>query len=124
MKKIVLFVLSLVSIATLSATEPAEAYKMLTEGKAVIVDVREEDEIKSGMIEKALWFPLSKMNNDKNWKEQFQKVTQGKQIFLYCRSGNRSEKVKNILKANSIESENIGGFGTLKNQLPIQRDLK
>ncbi|MEA9355351.1 rhodanese-like domain-containing protein [Bacteriovorax sp. PP10] len=124
MKKTLLLILSIVSITTLSATEPAAAYKMLTEGKAVIVDVREEDEIKLGMIEKALWFPLSKVNNDKNWKEQFQKLTQGKQIFLYCRSGNRSEKVKNILKANSIESENIGGFESLKKQLPTQRGVK
>jgi rhodanese-related sulfurtransferase len=124
MKKTLLLTLSLIFITTLSATEPADAYKMLNEGKAVIVDVREEDEIKLGMIEKALWFPLSKVNNDKNWKEQFQKLTQGKQIFLYCRSGNRSGKVKNILKENNIESENIGGFESLKNQLPTHREVK
>lgn len=118
MKKFLLLVLSLLSISAFAETDPKAAYEMTKKGKAVIVDVREADEIKSGMIEGAKWFPLSKMQTDKNWKDEFQKLTEGKTIFLHCRSGNRSGKAKDILSKDGIESENIGGYETLKTVLP------
>lgn len=120
MKKIVLMLIALLSF-NVFATTPQEAYKMAKEGKAVIVDVREQDEIKDGMVDIAAWFPMSKINTDESWKQDFAKLTKGKKIFLYCRSGNRSGKVQNILKENGIESENIGGYMTLKDELPSKK---
>lgn len=120
MKKMIALLLSLLSLNIIAATDPKTAYSMVQKNEAVIVDVREEDEIRAGMIKDAKWFPLSKVMEDKNWKEDFMALTQGKKIFLHCRSGVRSEKVMNILKQNGIESENIGGYQTLKHELPIK----
>ncbi len=119
MKKLFALLLTFFTITAFSATDPKVAYSMAQEGEAVIIDVREHDEIKLGMIKDAKWFPLSKILNDKKWKEDFVKVADGKKIFLHCRSGKRSEKFLNILKDNGISSENIGGYESLKKTLPL-----
>ncbi len=117
MKFISLIFLSILSFQLL-ATTPREAFDLAKKGKAVLVDVREENEIKEGMVEGAKWFPLSKIENDPSWKKEFTALTQNKKIFLYCRSGARSGKVESILKAQKIDSENIGGYLQLKDVLP------
>lgn len=108
------------NIYVLAATDPKMAFSMLNDGKAVIVDVREKNEIKSGMIDKALWFPKSKMQSDPNWKKDFINITDGKKIFLYCQSGKRSGECQEILKKNGIESESLGGYEQLKKILPTK----
>ena len=105
----------------MAKTDPRLAYALMEEGKAIIVDVREKSEIKSGMVKNAVWFPKSKMTSDPHWKEDFLKLTKGKKIFLYCRSGKRSEECQEILKENGIQSESIGGFKDLKTALPITK---
>lgn len=120
MKKILALVLSIFSLSSIASTDPKTAYSMVENNEAVIIDVREEDELKGGMIKDAKWFPLSRVLNDKDWKEDFEKITEGKKIFLHCRSGARSEKFMNILKENGIESENIGGYQHLKKVLPTR----
>lgn len=117
MKKLIAVFLSLFSLNSMAGTDPKTAYSMVQKNEAVLIDVREEDEVKAGMIKDAKWFPMSKINNDKNWKEDFVKLAAGKKIFLHCRSGNRSGKVMDILKQNSIDSENLGGYEKLKQEL-------
>lgn len=119
--KLILTLLSLLSFAAYGEINVKEAYSLSQAGKAVIIDVREKDELAAGMIKGARWFPLSKVKEDKNWKGEFQKLTEGKKIFLYCRSGNRSGQVQDILKKNDIVSENIGGYEELKQVLPTKR---
>lgn len=121
MKKIILTIMVLFSIFACQATTPEEAkeaYSLVQSGKAVFIDVREEDEIKSGMIEKASWIPLSKIQADESWKEELLKTSKDKKIFLYCRSGNCSGKAQSILKEKGIPSVNIGGYESLKTILP------
>jgi rhodanese-related sulfurtransferase len=120
MKKIIVIFLGLLSFYVLAVT-PKEAYQLAKEGKAILVDVREETEIKEGMIDLAISFPLSKIENDSNWKNEFIQLTKGKEIYLYCRSGARSGRVKGILKENKIESQNLGGFMTLGSLLPTKK---
>lgn len=119
MKKLIAIILTALSLNAFS-TDPKTAYDMVQKGEAVIIDVREEDEIKSGMIKNAKWFPLSKITKDKTWKEDFKQIVEDKTIFLHCRSGARSEKAMNILKENGITSENIGGYESLKKILPVR----
>ena len=119
MKKLIAVILTILSLNVFS-TDPKTAYDTVINGQGVMIDVREQDEISLGMIKHAVWFPLSKITNDKNWKEDFKKLVGDKTIFLYCRSGVRSEKVMNILKENDITSENIGGYKTLKKILPVK----
>jgi rhodanese-related sulfurtransferase len=118
MKNLLVSLIALLSLNVQAATSPEVAYKLSQESKAVLVDVREASEIKEGMVKTAKWFPMSRIESDKNWKKDFVAMTEGKKIFLYCRTGNRSGKVQTILKENNIESENIGGFMTLKDELP------
>ncbi len=94
---------------------------MAQEGKAVIVDVREEIEIAEGMLKGAKWYPLSKIKKEKNWYKDFKEMSKEKKIYLYCRSGGRAGKVESMLKEKGIEAKNIGGFMTLQNEVPTQK---
>lgn len=119
MKEFLILFLTIFVPFKVFATDPQTAYKMVQRGEAVMIDVREEDEIKSGKMKDAKWFPLSKVTDDKNWKKEFTKMIDGKEIFLYCRSGRRSEKFIAILKENSITAKNIGGYEELKKVIPV-----
>lgn len=121
MKKFFLSLLALFSTAAMAATSPKEAYSLVQAGKAIMVDVREESEIKDGMIDKAMWLPMSKINANNDWQKEFTQSAKDKKIFLYCRSGNRSGKFQTILQDKGIAAENIGGFETLKTELPTAK---
>lgn len=120
MKHLTALLLSFFMFKTFAGVDPKTAYDQVRKGEAVLIDVREADEIKSGMIKDAKWFPMSQVNSGANWKKNFQKLADNKKIYLYCRSGNRSGKVQETLKENGIDSENLGGMLTLKDILPVQ----
>lgn len=119
MKKALTLFISLLSTYSMAATDPKVAYTMVQEGKAVMVDVREKNEIEDGMIKDALWFPLSKTEGSEKWPQEFKDLVGNKPIFLYCRSGRRSGAFKDMLTKHEIKSENIGGFESLKKVLPV-----
>jgi phage shock protein E len=100
---------------------PQEAYKNYEMGKAILIDVREVEELKEGMIKGSISFPLSQIEKDPvNSALKIKSLAQNKIIYLYCRSGNRSGKVKNHLESHGIKSVNLGGFSSLIDQkLPV-----
>lgn len=81
-----------VGFKTLSMAEGIEMAK--GNPKAVIVDVRRDDEYKAGHIPGALLLTLEKIT-----KESAAKVLPDKNqmIFIYCRSGRRSKIAANKL---------------------------
>ena len=81
-------------------------------GAAVLIDVREEEELReSGIAEGALWMPMSKMGeDDADWTAFKQNLPKDKPIFLYCRSGNRSGRVAEFLRLEGYDTNNLGGF--------------
>lgn len=83
--------------------------------RPVLIDVRERNEVELGMVKGALWFPLSDIESDTDWSKKFTKKTWGKKIYLYCQSGKRAEKVKEILANKAIFSTNLGGYDKVKN---------
>lgn len=91
---------------------PKEAHQLYQAGKAIIVDVREEEELReSGMAENSLWMPCSKMTeDDAEWKAFREKLPKDKTICFYCRSGARSGRVTEAMKLEGIEAVNIGGL--------------
>jgi rhodanese-related sulfurtransferase len=102
------------------------SYDNFLAGKALFIDVREESEVKDGMIKGALWFPLSKIEeNQKAEILRIQEATKDKEIFVYCKSGNRANTVKAYLEEAGIKSLNMGGFSALvKDGLPTQSGPK
>lgn len=121
MRKLLVLLLSFFTANAYSAPDPKAAYEESLKGKAVLIDVREENEIKEGMIKGARWFPMSRLKNDPEWMNDFRKMTADKKIYLYCRSGNRSGQVMKILSDEGLASENLGGMLTLKDQLPVEK---
>lgn len=100
-----------------------DAYEKVKNGKAVFVDIREQEELLSGLVKDALWLPMSKLDQQ-GWVEKVRKLSEQKEIFLYCRSGARATNLKNFLNQNGIEVENLGGFETLKSfNIPFQLQL-
>lgn len=103
--------------------QPQEAYTLTQAGQAVIVDVREEHELKdSGIVAQALWMPTSKMHSDEpRWQEFLRELPKSKAILVYCRSGQRSGRVCEYLKLEGFDARNLGGFVDWKNAgLPTQ----
>ncbi len=63
---------------------PAEAQALVSEGKAVLVDVREESEWRSGHVPGAVHLPLSQFSQGVG------RLPRDKKVILYCLSGGRS----------------------------------
>ena len=90
---------------------PADAAKLVAEGKAVLVDVREPSEwAETGVAAPAVLLAKSDFDGaQKDWKPFLEKNA-GKEIVLYCRSGNRSGKVAAALAEKGLKVANAGGF--------------
>lgn len=120
MNKLLAMLLSFLPLKSEATHDVLVAYQQLQKNEAIFVDVREKDEVEEGMIKGATWFPLSKISNNANWLKGFKDISADKKIYLYCRSGNRSGKVQNILMKHGINAKNIGGYEVLKKDLPSQ----
>jgi len=90
---------------------PADAAKLVAEGKAVLVDVREAAEWKqTGVAAPAVLLAKSDFDGEqKEWKD-FLAGVGDKQVIVYCRTGRRSEAVAGALAAKGIKVANSGGM--------------
>jgi rhodanese-related sulfurtransferase len=70
----------------------------IEEGKAVVVDVREQHEYDAGHIEGAILRPLSTWDPD-----ELPPVPEGKHLLLHCRSANRCGVAAQNLLENGYE---------------------
>jgi phage shock protein E len=97
---------------SVESISPAIAHKMHQDQQAILVDVREEDEIKLGTIEKSLHLPMSLMSSNRTlFNEKVSKtLNKEKTIILFCRSGRRSGIVANELKKDGFKVLNLGSF--------------
>jgi len=114
MKKLLLALLLplVVSAAEVANIAPAAAAKLVAEGKAVLVDVREPSEwAESGVAAPAVLLPKSEFDEGLigEWKD-FLAKTGDKQIITYCRSGKRAGVVAAALAAKGHKVANAGGF--------------
>ena len=97
--------------ADVTKIAPKEADKLVAEGKAVLVDVREPAEwAETGVAEKAVLLPKSDFDGaQKLWKD-FLAHNGDKEVILYCRSGKRAAVIGTALAAKGIKVANAGGF--------------
>lgn len=71
--------------------------------KAVLVDVRENDEWKEGHIKGAKHLPLSQLQKGVNKEQLKQVLPEGKIIYLYCAAGGRCLKAADLLKKQGLD---------------------
>ena len=102
---------TLVFAAEVQKIASADAAQLVAAGQAVLVDVREPAEwSESGVAAPAVLLAKSDFDGaQKNWKPFLEKNA-GKEIILYCRSGNRSGKVAAALAEKGLKVANAGGF--------------
>jgi len=84
-------------------------------GEVEILDVREQDEWEAGRIDGARHLPMGEMS------VHFQELPRDRLIVTVCRSGNRSGKAAEMLRAKGFAAEGLdGGLTTwVKAGLPI-----
>lgn len=99
---------------------PAEAVQLVTEGRAVLIDVREADEWESGVAQPAALLPLSDLTSARRIWKPFLDQVGGREIILYCRSGSRSGHAARLLAAEGFKTANAGGLSDWRRAgLPI-----
>jgi rhodanese-related sulfurtransferase len=98
----------------------AEALQLINHKNAIILDVREDSEFKSGHILNAKWIPLGKLAQRIGELERYREQS----IVVVCRSGNRSASACSTLgKQGFTQAYNLSGgvVGWQKSNLPLER---
>ncbi len=88
---------------TLELISPQEASALSIEKKAIILDVREDNEWNAAHIPGAIHIPLAQINNRLSELQSYKNSA----VITQCRSGARSAKALDILKS--------AGFTQVKN---------
>lgn len=115
MKKLLgllMFLAPLFGFSDIAKITPADAARLVADGKAVLVDVREPSEWhESGVAAPAVLLAKSDFDGAMadNWKS-FLAGNGDKEIILYCRSGKRAGIVGEALAKSGHKVANAGGF--------------
>jgi rhodanese-related sulfurtransferase len=97
--------------ADVKNVKPADAAKLVAEGKAVLVDVREPAEwADTGVAAPAVLLPKSDFDGDQTLWKDFLAKNGDKQVLVYCRTGNRSGTVAAELGKKGVKAANVGGL--------------
>lgn len=93
--------------------------QQLKKGEVYLIDVRTPEEYNEGNLE----YSQNIDYNGKDFKSNLNKLDKNKPVYLYCRSGNRSGKAIDSLKALGFSKYyNIGGFEKLKAEgMPVKK---
>ena len=85
-----------------------KAYIKLSDENVIFLDVRTREEfLQDGRIQYSILIPLDKLKDSQNKIEKYI----DKEIFVYCRSGRRSEIATRYLNEQGFRAFNlIGGF--------------
>jgi rhodanese-related sulfurtransferase len=83
------------TVQAVDALSPQQAATLTAEHKAVIVDVREDDEWQAQHIDGAIHLPLGQLNSRLKELEVYKNTT----VIMQCRSGKRSAQAVDVLKA-------------------------
>ncbi|WP_017940601.1 MULTISPECIES: rhodanese-like domain-containing protein [unclassified Thioalkalivibrio] len=78
---------------------PAEAVRVINQDDALVLDVREDNEVASGRIGGAKHIPLGSLKKRMGDIEKYK----DKPVVVYCRSGNRSASAAQQLTAAGFE---------------------
>lgn len=127
--KLTAFLLSILTLQTpvsaiaAQAISPEDAYAAAMTNRAILVDVREADEIKSsGIAEFAVWLATTSINGrGPSYQEALQKWPKEQKLIFYCRSGRRSEIAADHFATLGYRTLNAGSFQEWKDAgLPVK----
>lgn len=106
-----------------SIVSPLEVNKLLRQHKAVLVDVREWEEVKKGMAEPARWMPLSKIkSNDRMWTDFLATLPKDQLVVIYCHSGRRACLAASELEVRGYRTTIMGKYSDwTRAGLPVRR---
>ena len=92
-------------------------------GEAVLIDVREADELKYGKATPAISLPLSDVQNHTAlYKKVVAALDPKKEVIVYCVSGVRSKTVAKELEAKGFKTTNLGSYKAWQDAgLPISK---
>ena len=96
--------------AQVETIAPKAAAALVDKGAATLVDVREEEEVTSGMAKPAKWFPLSRVHSDPPAFKTFLAGLPKAKVVFYCAAGGRSATAGEKAKALGYSVANMGGF--------------
>jgi phage shock protein E len=71
----------------------------LKEGKALLIDVREQREWDAGHLKGAILMPQSKLNQDEKLPDLLKLLPKDKIIYTHCKAGGRALMCGDLLKA-------------------------
>ena len=94
------------------------AISLMDDDDLIILDVREEKERSSGFIKSDIHIPMAQV------KAKLDSLDKSKKILTYCRTGNRSNRIAELLCRNQFENVYTlkGGFDDWqKAGLPITK---
>lgn len=114
--------LSMATQGSSASIAPAEAARLVREGRASIVDVREPDEHRREHVAGASLHPSSSFSIS-----GFPAASVGRELLVMCRSGGRAGKVVQALRASGRTDVRVidGGIvGWMKAGLPAVRDAR
>lgn len=90
---------------------PEEAARRVA-GGALLIDVREPSEWRSGIVTGAQLLSLSDLQGDRAAWAPVLTANRDRELVLYCRSGNRSGIAARLLAAEGFRTTNAGGFSS------------
>ncbi len=83
---------------------PADVLNLLQAGtKVTILDVREQQEFRSGHIKGAQLIPLGQL------AKRTHEIRDDRPVITVCRSGNRSAQAARLLRGKGFEVQNMSG---------------
>ena len=101
---------------------PSEAASRVAAGSAVLIDVREADEWKSGVAEPALLCSFSDLRGARDQWKAVLAANGDKELIVYCASGARSGIAADMLRREGFRVVNAGGFGGWRSAgLPVRQ---
>lgn len=98
----------------------AEAIRLLNHEQAVVLDVREAEEYRSGHIPKAVHAPLSGLSQGLAQLEKFK----SRPIIVSCRTSNRSARAAVLLRQKQFANVQVlaGGIQAWQGEnLPVEK---
>ena len=91
---------------------PAAAAQRAVEGSAILVDVRERNELNAGMAKGARWYPSSSIEDDPDgYKKFIESLPADRTLVFYCAAGVRAGAAAEIARKElGRRTANFGGF--------------